>query len=131
MRSASVQLPYAHVHTYTYETHEASNQENLYPSLVYAHTHTQLKAKEKEPQHIHTHYDHYAGGIGQQGQSLGPRKLVSMRHPPHSVSSIDRQLKTIIAISIRSHLWSITEIVLTARTAFVHKQYAYTCTHTK
>ena len=51
VRTASVHLPYAHVHTYTYETHEASNQEKLYPSLVYAHT---TQGKRKEHQHIHT-----------------------------------------------------------------------------
>ena len=52
VRTASVHLPYVHVHTYTYETHEASNQENLYPSLVYAHT-TQGKRKGTST-HTHT-----------------------------------------------------------------------------
>ena len=51
VRTASVHLPYVHVHIYTYETHESSNQENLYPSLVYAHT---TQGKRKEHQHIHT-----------------------------------------------------------------------------
>ena len=55
MRTASVHLPYVYVHTYTYETHEASNQENLYPSLVYAHTHTHNARQKKRNINTHTH----------------------------------------------------------------------------